>query len=153
MDNLSPIRWSAPEYAFREKSTDWFWALGIAAVSIAVISILLHNILFAVFVLVGAATVALHALKEPRTVAFVINDRGVTIGKTLYPYATLESFGIDENGTPKLFLKSKKITMPFVVLPLTEELVEDVRDYLLDYLEEAEHEETFSDKLMEFLGF
>ena len=153
MDHLAPIRWSAPEYFFREKSADWFWALGIIAISLSVIAVLFHDVLFAIFILLGAGTLALYAFKEPRVVSFTVNDRGVLIDTILYPYATLQSFGIDDIGAPKLLLKSKKIAMPFIVIPLEEELVERVRDYLLDYLEEAEHHESFSHKLMESLGF
>lgn len=153
MDHLAPIHWSAPEYAMKEKSADWFWALGIIAISLAIIALLFHDALFAIFILLGAGTLALYAFKEPRVVSFTINDRGILIDAILYPYSTLESFGIDEIGAPKLLVKSKKITMPFIVIPLEEDLVERTRDYLLDYLDEQEHLESFSHKLMEYLGF
>ena len=51
---FSIIAWEAPEYYHTDKTADWFWTLGIITVTIVIVSLLLGNILFAIFVLIAA---------------------------------------------------------------------------------------------------
>ncbi len=98
MDTIkNTIRWQGYEYTHHKKSSDWFWVLGIVALSSAVVAIVFANILFALFILIGAFTLALFATKNPHLIHFEINKRGVAIDNTLYPFTTLESFWIDED--------------------------------------------------------
>jgi hypothetical protein len=153
MSPKDSIHWQALEYEYHEKTADWFWALGIITIALSAIAVLLNNILFAIFILLGAATLALYAVRKPELVSFEINNRGIVINKTLYPYSTLESFGIETDGPPKILVKSKKMFVPYLVMPVSEEAIDFARTYLLQYLEEQEHREPFSVKLMEYLGF
>jgi len=78
------------------------------------------------------------------------------VGETLYPYSTLESFWvIDEEINDRILIRSQKVFMPFLILPYesTEINPDDIRDYLLDYIDEEELEEPLSQILMERLGF
>ena len=43
--------------------------------------------------------------------------------------------------------------MPYIIIPLGDADPETVRNFLLEYLNEEEHSEPLSHKLMEYLGF
>jgi hypothetical protein len=121
----APITWEAHEYVHAEKNRDWYWAL------------------------------ALFASRKPDLVTFTLSQRGVRVDDDLYPFQSLESFGIDEtpNKTPKLILKSNKIFSPGLVIPLEGIHPDEVHDFLLDFLPEGDHAESLSHHLMEYLGF
>lgn len=150
------LSWRGYEYTHHEKSSDWFWALGIVALSSAVTAIIFKNILFALLILIGAFTIALFASKKPNLIHYEINRRGVAIDDVLYPFNTLESFWIDEDehGHLSLIIKSERVVMPYIIIPLEEPVnFEDVRNVLLTKLEEEELHEPISHKVLEFFGF
>jgi hypothetical protein len=149
------LKWEAKEYEQTEKGSDWFWALGIISVSIAVTSIILNNLLFAAVVIISAFALSMYAKRPARTVHFEVNQRGLLIDSTLYLYNALESFWVEEEEeNPKLLIKSTKTFVPLIVAPLGKEVDrEELRDYLLDHVDEEEHSEPLSQKIMERLGF
>jgi len=134
------VTWEAAEHSHIEKSSDWFWALGILVVCGA-----------------GAAggIVTIVALKEPPVTEFSVNIRGLRIGETLYPYSTLEAYYIDEdepNG-PVLLARSNKLFMHLIVMPIPEEHIEDIEDILETRLPEEFMEEPLASKILEIFGF
>jgi len=150
------LQWNSLEYTHREKSIDWFWAVGIIALAVAVTAVIYHNILFAVFIIIGTFTLLMFAARKPRSVEFEINKRGLRIDRVLYPYSTLHSFWIHdhEEKQKKLIIQSEKVLMPYVSIPIPDDVNVDVlRDFLDDYLPEEEHPESLSEALMEYLGF
>lgn len=155
--NEDTITWSALEYEEKERSVDWYWAVGIIALVIAVIAIIYQNYLFAVLIIVAAFTLLLYAARKPREVSIELGRRGVRIGGILYPYATLKSFWIHhhrEDRRGRLIIQSEKLLMPYVTIPLPDEPHEDIiHDFLSAYLAEEEHPESLSEILLERLGF
>jgi hypothetical protein len=152
----SQLEWNTFEHEHIHKTSDWFWALGIIAVAGAITSIIFSNILFAGVVLIGAFVLGMHAAKGPSMVHFKISHRGIIINKIMHPYTSLESFwveDIDENIQPKLLIKSKKLLAPHIVIPIKHISPEEVRSYLLEYLEEIEDDESLAQKIMESFGF
>ena len=148
------ITWNALEYPVREKTTDWYWALGIMAIAGAVASYILGNILFSILILLGAFTVAAYGARHPHMVEFEIDRRGIRSGATRYPYSSLASFWVIEGAEEsKILLQSGKILMPYIVIPLGEEDPEVVREVLLNYLKEEEHVEPFAQRIMDYLRF
>ena len=148
------IEWNAPEHYHFEKSSDWYWAVGIIAVTCAVLAFIFNNIVFGIFIIVGTLALILHAARKPRILHYEINDRGVVIDNTLYPFVSLDSFWIDTlHHEPKILIKSLKTFMPFISIPISEVDPEDVRTILLTYIAETEHVEPFTQKLFEALGF
>jgi len=148
------VSWQAPEYPYRERGTDWFWAVGVIFVALAVIAFIYNNVLFAIFILLGGLTLFIYAIKKPRSVHFEVNEKGVIFDTSFYPYSTLESFWIEEDEEePKILIKSKKLLMPYIIVPMGEADSQKVNECLSKHLPEEEHEEPLSHKIMEFLGF
>ncbi len=154
MDN-EKIQWSAPEYEHKKNSADWFWAVGIIALSLAITAIIYRNILFAIFIVLGAFTLLLYSARKPQVLYFELNSKGVRIGSVLYPYHTLKSFWLRENNKGvKLILESQKALMPHMSIPLSPEVDADaVHTFLLGHLPEEEQKESVSEALMDYLGF
>ena len=149
------IQWNAAEYEHKKHSTDWFWAVGIIALSLAVTAIIYKNILFAVFIVLSAFTLLLYSARKPQVLYFELNQKGVRIGDALYPYHTLKSFWLRENNNGvKLILESQKVLMPHMSIPLSPEVnVDAVRAFLLVHLPSEEQKESVSEALMDYLGF
>ena len=149
------VTWEAPEHHHFEKTSDWFWALGIVALCGAIAAFFFGNFLFAILILVGGAAMALAAAKRPSIIPFLVGTRGIRVGDKLYPYSTLEAYFIDEenpNG-PQLLLRSKRLYMPLIIMPIPEEYVHDIEDLLLSRLPEEELEEPLANKILEIFGF
>lgn len=153
MEKLS-ITWQAPEYFHYQRSNDWFWAVGIITICISILSFIYDNALFGILVLLAAAILIFYTLREPEMVSYEINTRGIKINKELHPYITIESYWLEvRHGEPKLILKSKRNVLPFIVIPVHEDSVDDIDNVLNNFLEEKELQEPSSHKVMEYLGF
>ena len=148
------VTWQAKEYTYREKSADWYWAVGIVAVSLTITAILFGNTLFGVVIILGSATLMLYASRKPSRLSCTVDRDGVRFGKNFYPYRSLDAFWIDEGSEPnRLLLKSLKKTSPLISVPIEKIEPNIIRAYLKDFMEEEEIHEPLSVRLMEFLGF
>ena len=153
MENL-PLVWQAPEYHHYQRSNDWFWAVGVITISIAILAFVFGNALFGILILLSASILIFFVIREPENVTYEINKRGVMINKELHPYLTLESFWIEtRTGDPKIILKSKKMVMPYIIIPIHNDDVDEMAAVLSEFLEEKEAQEPNSHKIMEYLGF
>lgn len=148
------IEWEAHQYEHKERSADWFWAVGIIVFSIAVASIIFGNIIFGILILIAAFTLSLFINRPPETTHVVIDEKGVTRGNVHYPYSTLHSFWIDEDHPhKKILLRSKKIFMPLIVVPLGEMDADRVHGALIKVLPEEFQKLPWAEEFLEFLGF
>jgi len=149
------ISWKVLEYKRKEKTTDWYWAVIIIALSIAVTSFILQNGLFGIFIILATATLLAFSVKEPRWIQVMADQRGLTVGNDVYPFATLHEFWVDisEKGNEKIILKSKRSIMPLIIVPIEGDHHLNIREFLLQYLPEKELHEPLAQKIMERLGF
>ncbi len=149
------ISWQIYEHEDKERSIDWYWAVVVIALSIAIIAFLLKNGFFAILIIIGTATLLSHTKKAARLFDIKLDQRGLTVGKDRFPFINLESFWVDvtDEQRPLIIFKSKKPIMPLLIVPLDDYHHLDVRDFLLQYLEEKEMHEPLSHKIMDKLGF
>lgn len=154
-DQVKSVNWEAYEHNPSERGSDWYWILGIVTISITVAAILLGNVLFGILALVAGLVTALHANREPRIVEYGVTARGVQIDEKLYPYSTLDVFFIDEEDPagPQLLIRSQKLLMPLIAIPLPLEYVDEIDEIVASRLPEEYLEEPFANKLLDFLGF
>lgn len=158
MDDYT-LSWAAPEHDHHEHSADWYWAVSIVTVSFAIAFVVLENILLSIIIILGMGTLLAHAKNPPRNIEYSLSKKGVRAGKILYPWETLESFWVldtKENvrfpHSPKLLLTSKKPLMPHIVIPLHEEIVDEVHQSLTQVLHEIPQVEPLPDRLMRMIG-
>ncbi len=149
---MPPIEWKILEYQEKYRGADWFWAVGIIVVAIALSAVILENILFAVFIIVAGVALVLQAIRKPRPISVRVGENGVLIEKTLYPYETLDAFWIEEDEN-NLILKSKKALVPYIVVPIGTVDKNRLHKYLSVFLDEKEMHESLAQKIMEYLGF
>ncbi len=149
------VYWEAPEHEHIEKSSDWYWILGILAIAGSLTSIILGNVLLGILIPLAAFVMVLVSHRHPRTISFEVSARGVRVHDTLYPYATLESYYLDETNhiDPQLILKSKKLFVPLIIIPIPDEYINEIERLVSARLPEEHLEEPFSHKLLEFFGF
>ncbi|HEY0964594.1 MAG TPA: hypothetical protein VGE31_02245 [Candidatus Paceibacterota bacterium] len=149
------VAWEAPQHHHVEKGNDWFFALALIVVALVVTAILLNNVMFALLLGIAGGVLAIAAAKRPAIVPYGVSVRGVKVEGESFPYGTLESFYIDEEDPrgPQLLIKTKRRSIPLLVLPLPPEHVDDIEVILKEKLpEEVIHEPLFL-KILELFGF
>jgi len=149
------ISWEAPEHHHVEKGNDWFFALIIIVVAFVIVAILFSNVLFALLLGIGGGVLGMAAARKPRIVPFSVSVRGVKIEDELHPFSTLAAYHIDEEDPrgSQLLLRSEKMMMPLIVLPIPEDYIDDIEAILKEKLPEEELEEPFLLKVLELFGF
>ncbi len=152
---IHTISWEAPEHHHVEKSSDWYWVLGILASAGSVASIIFGNVLFGIVIILGTLVMMLFAYRGPAIIPFEVSKRGIRVGNEIHPFPTLESYYINEAHAhgPQLILKSKKLFAQLLILPLPEEYVEDIELLLASRLPEEFLEESLSHQILEIFGF
>jgi hypothetical protein len=157
MPRTALFEWEGREYDHNPKSADWYWALGIIAVALAVAAVLFGNYLLAVLVAVAATALALHAAKTPPLHRFSLTEGGILIGDELHPFERMISFSVleDVEGEypPMISIKNESWLSPHLIIPLAGVDADAVYDYFLRHVDEAEHQHTFTDLVAAWLGF
>ena len=150
---MEKITWTAPEYDQKKKQPDWFWALGIIAISAVIASIIYKNYLFAIFILLAAFLLVLLSVRKPETMEFELDEEGIKAGDTFYSYHRLKSFWIQKMpGHYHLLLHTDRTFMPVITLPLKNAPENEIREELEKHLPKEELHEPFTHKFMEFIG-
>lgn len=151
MENL---QWSALEYEEKERSADWFWALGIIILAGSIASIIYNNYFFAALLILSGALLGFFAIKKPDVVDYELNSKGLKIRTRLYPYENIKSFWIQIEKKPILFIKSERFFIPIITIPIDGDMAEEIYAMMAsrDILEEKMQEHP-SEKIMESLGF
>lgn len=157
---MEKLEWFAPEYEEKERSADWFWALGIIVVTSSVTSIIFGNYFFAVLLILSGILLGFFAIKKPETIHYELNNQGLKVRTRLYPYENIKSFWVqvdpnsEKNLKPMLFIKSERAFMPMISIPIESYMADDIRAIMLSKnVAEEEMQEHASQKIMESLGF
>jgi hypothetical protein len=149
------LRWSAYEHEHIERGSDWYWALGVIAISVAITSLLLGDLLFSVVILLGAIVLAMLSRTPPDIAHFEISDRGVRVGGRLHRFDEVISFWVDEEhhkGRPLLLLDTVKFMSPNLIIPIEHIDPKLVRAYLKERCEEVPMKEPLAHKIFDYLN-
>ncbi len=160
---MEKIQWSALEYEEKNRNRDWFWALGIIVFTAGAAAIIYNNYFFAALIILSGALLGFLATKKPEDVPYELNAKGFLVGTSLYPYENIKSFWVQRENFPQdpaqklkpvLFIKSERFFMPIIHSPIENSMANDIHSFLLKKdVKEEEMKESFSEKIMEALGF
>lgn len=148
------LRWSAYEHDHIERGPDWYWALAIVAICIAITSILLGDYLFSIVIIAAAFAIALVTKSPPELTQFELSDRGVRINSTLHRFDEIISFWVadEHEGKPLLLIDTTKFLSPNLVIPIEHIDPKLVRAYLVERTNEVPMKEPLSHRVLEFFG-
>ena len=155
VDTPTTLRWTTHEHEHIERTSDWYWALGIVTISVVIISVLLHDVLFGIIMIIAAYIITLLAKTPPHPVSFEISDRGIRIDRILHRYNEIVTFWVeDEVGDrPLLLVDTTKWSSPNLIIPIAHIEPALVRAYLQERCTEKHMREPWAHQVLEFLGF
>lgn len=146
------ISWHVDTHQHRERTPDWYWGLGLLAVVGAGFSVFFGNVLFAIIITIGAASVATLVLRGPREHLVRIDPRGLSLDGTMYRWKGVRSFWVDERKL-HLLVTTEGILHPQLVIPLVERSrANNVRSYLKRFAHEEEQEPHLGEHIAEIFG-
>lgn len=154
-DMPESLSWKTSEYEHSPKTTDWYWSVGILTAGIVIVALITGNFLLGILALIAGFTIMLYGARAPRMVQFTINHKGIIIEDRLYQFENLESFWIhyDPPDKKELGIVSEKFFMPRITIPLDDTDPNDIRNHLIQFLEEEAYEESLIEALSKYLGF
>ena len=150
------ISWQVVTHDHKERSTDWYWGLGLGAVAAAGISLFFGNILFALILLVGLGSIAVLAGRGPREHWVKIDGRGVSLDGTLYRYDSVHTFWVEPEAPgreARLLVTTNGLIFPQLVIPLGPATrAQNVRAFLRRFAQEEEQHAHLGEHLAELFG-
>ncbi|MBU6142141.1 hypothetical protein KGO95_03455 [Patescibacteria group bacterium] len=149
------IVWHAPEFEYIHKDLEWYWTTLIASAVLFLIAIWQQDLLFAIFIVIAEALFIHWAREYPRTLKFMIDDRGIEIGHIKsYTYVHLSGFHIlTHSDHGELILRTKTRLHPYTRIIVVKEDIPDIKAFLRRHLPEIEYEESLSDHFGRMIGF
>lgn len=148
--------WESPEFEFREKTKKWYWIVGVTTILLIIIAIILQNYLFGFLVLISGFLMFSLSTKEPLSMPIEISQHGIKIHNDMYPYGKIETFWIGknrENEAILLFRADRKIN-PVISVAIQPNInIMQLREYLIQFIEEQEMREPFTNKVIDKIGF
>lgn len=148
--------WEIPEFEYTEKTKRWYYIVGGVAVIGIILSIIFANYLFAFLLLVGGFLMITLAGKQPNLEVVEISNHGIHITGVKNPYTNIDGFWIlrnKENQYILLFHVMRNIN-PIVSIQIHPDINPmELREYLLNHLEEEEIKEPMADRIIRKIGF
>ncbi len=154
-DKTKVYDWDADATEHIEKSTDWYWALGIAVVVGSILCILSQNYLLMILLLLGGTMLGFSANDRPHHVHVEISEHGIKINGELYTFKKIQSFWMykDHRDREQLLIMTGTAFVPQRIVSLPDDVpATDVRDYLLAFIEEKETHPSAIDTIAQTLG-
>jgi hypothetical protein len=153
---IDTIEWLVPEYSHKERSPDWFWAIGIITVISCGVTLWLKSYIFSIFLAISGLCLIMFTLRHPQDVKYIVESKGLTMGKDLYPWKNIKSFNIKNNEDDdyaKLLIETNKHFLPIYTIPLEKEKVNEMKETLKKIIPRSEINESGSMLFAEKLGF
>ncbi len=150
------LKWSAREYDHKEKSNDWYWAVGIIAVCSSVVAIIYKNYIFGIFLLLGGFCMMMFGHRKPLIVENTIDESGITFGTEHYNWDKITAFNVVDMGDDmKLILKIVKNITPVIVMHTPFQDKDKMSLIITEYGVKMDEKlfEPFSHKLMDRIGY
>lgn len=131
-------QWQFPEFIKYEHSRRWYIMFTLVMVLLLIYSLATANILFTVIIIIAALIITMNKKRQPRDVDFKITEEGIIVDETLYQWKEIKHFWIvyEPPQVKTLYLEFNSWHLPRLPIPLLDNNPLDLREILLDYLDE-----------------
>lgn len=150
------LSWTASEFIAHEKSITWYLLLMLVAAVLITLSFLLTkgDKIVTVVTAFSVLSFGVFASRKPRTLEYLLDHSGLTIGGKHYTYAMFKSFSVQkEDAIDSIFLMPMKRYLPGLTLYYPQEQEDKVIDTLSSYLPHELREPDMVDRLMRKVRF
>lgn len=154
-DTPSAVHWTASEFIAHEKQPSWYGALiGLTLLITVVIFLLTRDIISSLVVIIGAIFFGIYAARQPRQIAYMLDERGLKVGQRFYEFSQFRSFSVVPEGAFNsiIFMPHKRFA-PLTTIYFAPESEDEIVDILSGELPYTEHTHDFVDRLMRHIRF
>ena len=141
------FKWSATEG--KEKNFQNYWLLIFACGASLILffkNALAKDMIGAIVFILLAVVCFIFVFQKPKQTKTEIYKKGIRVNGKIYYFKELESFWIVKKEDEKfLRLKTKKIILPFIFIPLGKQNPKNIAEILTNYLLIEKKEESFID--------
>lgn len=147
------LSWRAPEHIHVRPNPRGLMISTILLALIIAYAVFTNSPLMAItFILIGIVGY-LFVTRDPREFEFMVTDKGLVGGKTLYAFEDIHSFHIHTEPPLDgvLSIHSNGILSPFIHIPIGDVPADELRELLAEFIPEEKHEPTVIDTLEKML--
>jgi hypothetical protein len=130
------VTWTASEFIAHEKSSLWYLVLVVSTVALALlVFVLSRDKISATVIVVVGIIFGVTAGRQPRSLQYLLDTRGITINRAFRPYSDFKSFALVQEGAVNsiIFMPLRRFTLPLSLYMGPEEtnsIVEKLSNYL-----------------------
>ncbi len=149
------ISWSAAEFVEHKKSINWYLGLiFFGLILAALIFFTTKDKVSTGVVIVVVIVMAFFAARKPRTVGYILDSDGITVGTKFYSYDTFKSYSvIDEGAASSIYLLPLKRFMPALTIYFEPKDEKKIIDMLADRLPFEKRQVDVVENLMHRIRF
>lgn len=144
--SLPELSWEIEEFVKHPRDKKWYIIAGIIALGLIIYALIDRNYFFALIIIIASGLIVFYDNEPSKKVLFTISYEGVKMGNKLYEFETIRNFYIifrPKEEMKKIFFEFKNPLKHRLVIPLEGQDPVEIREYLLQYLDEdleKEHE-------------
>lgn len=147
--------WKFLEFEKPERGMRWYFFATIVAGLLLLYSILTHNYIFGVIIILVALIYFLYDLHDAPETSLSITTAGIEVGRKFIKYRDIVNFWIiyKPGVTTSLYFKPRVFAIPLLSIPLMDQDPLQIREILLQYLPEnlTEEDEPLSETMGKIL--
>ncbi len=130
--------WQFPEFSKQNYSRGWFIGYGAVLTGLLIYSIFTANILFIFILVIATVIIYINRRREPDNIRFRITEEGIILDQMLYEWPEIKNFWIayEPPEIKNLYFEFKGVLLPRLPIPLQDKNPVEIRNTLLDYIEE-----------------
>lgn len=149
------IEWQASEFMHHEKNIGWFILLFMATTLImAVLYLILRDILSVIVIALMAIALGVFANRKPRTLTYIINNQGLSVGDKNYAYDSFRSFSVMDDGAMETIVVDPiQKFMPPITIYCAPDDIEKIVNVLTYYLPHEDKQLDWVDRFAKRIRF
>ena len=137
--NFNEPEWEIDNMTKHVRSKRWYIIAGIVTLLLIIWAIYERNYLFALVIIISTGLLIYYEGEEVKKIKVKIQYNGLFVGDNFYKFQSVSKFYIiykpDEN-IKRLYIEFRNPLEPRLSIPLENENPIEIRDFLLQYLEE-----------------